>query len=110
MFEHFEKIMAQADAFVHDLLVNEPSGHDYEHVLRVVKMADMLSNEYKCDKEIVLITAYLHDVDDPKVFKFFEEKHEHLNSFFQRLIFLITAKIKFVRQLTTLHMVQFQRV
>ena len=46
----------------------EASGHDYFHTYRVYKNAEMLVNNIpEADKEICLLGAILHDVDDDKI-------------------------------------------
>lgn len=62
-----------AEQKVKELLGDEKSGHDFEHVNRVVKLAMKFA---KAEKEngdsinlpVVVLTALLHDVDDYKVF------------------------------------------
>lgn len=93
MIESVDEVLSAADNYVHELLLNESSGHDYEHTLRVVRMADILSREYECDRLVVLLAAYLHDVDDPKVFESNEKEHKHLFAFFQQLILRMFARI-----------------
>ena len=44
------------------------SGHDYEHINRVVENAKrILEFEKKADEDVVLLSAILHDVDDYKL-------------------------------------------
>ena len=46
----------------------EASGHDYFHTYRVYKNAEMLANKMpEADKELCLLGAILHDVDDDKI-------------------------------------------
>lgn len=46
----------------------EASGHDYFHTYRVFKNSEMLLNNLpEADKEICLLGAILHDVDDDKI-------------------------------------------
>lgn len=53
---------------VENIFKNDSSGHDYFHTLRVYKNALKISNNEKCDRRIVSISALLHDVDDVKLF------------------------------------------
>lgn len=56
------------EEFVQKKLINDCSGHDFMHVQRVVNMALKLSNQVPAsDKDIVLLSAYLHDIIDEKV-------------------------------------------
>ena len=44
------------------------SGHDWEHIKRVVENAKMiLEKEKSADRDVVLLSAILHDVDDYKL-------------------------------------------
>lgn len=54
--------------YVKDFFEGEASGHDYFHTFRVYKNAEMLANNMpEADKEICLLGAILHDVDDDKI-------------------------------------------
>ncbi|MFI3241288.1 MAG: HD domain-containing protein [Alphaproteobacteria bacterium] len=47
---------------------NEKTGHDFEHIKRVYTNAkNILKSETSADEFIVLMSALLHDVDDPKM-------------------------------------------
>lgn len=47
---------------------NDNSGHDIDHIKRVVKNAEMiLKEENKADKDVVILSAILHDIDDYKL-------------------------------------------
>ncbi len=54
-------------AAVEALLCNEGSGHDWQHISRVVHTAEKLAKEEGANLPVVLLSAYLHDVDDRKV-------------------------------------------
>ena len=43
------------------------SGHDFEHVMRVYKLARHIANVEKCDLKIVSIAALVHDIGDYKL-------------------------------------------
>lgn len=63
----------KVEAAVIKLLGGEKSGHDYEHVNRVVKLALRFARSEKengdnVNVEVVVLTALLHDVDDYKIF------------------------------------------
>jgi uncharacterized protein len=57
---------AVADA-VEAMLSNEGSGHDWQHIRRVVYAADKLARAEGANLKVVVLSAYLHDVDDRKV-------------------------------------------
>ncbi|MBQ7285428.1 MAG: HD domain-containing protein [Alphaproteobacteria bacterium] len=50
------------------LLVQDNTGHGFEHVERVCKTALRLAMQENADVEIVALAALLHDVDDYKLF------------------------------------------
>ena len=54
---------------IKELFVNEYSGHDYWHSLRVLNNAEKIAKTEQCDAYIVMIAALLHDADDRKVFE-----------------------------------------
>jgi uncharacterized protein len=63
----------KVEAAVIKLLGGEKSGHDYEHINRVVKLALRFARSEKengdnVNVEVVVLTALLHDVDDYKIF------------------------------------------
>ena len=53
---------------VRSLFAEDASGHDVWHTLRVCRMAMRIAESETCNKEIVMLGALLHDVDDPKLF------------------------------------------
>ena len=50
------------------LLKDEDSGHNMDHVMRVLSLAQRFAKEEKADKKNVSLIALLHDVDDYKIF------------------------------------------
>lgn len=59
--------MAAADKYIRHELADDRGGHDYLHVLRVVKLTRKIQKHEKGDLFVTLLAAYLHDLDDPKV-------------------------------------------
>ena len=54
--------------FVKEFFEGEASGHDYFHTYRVFKNTEMLlKNLPEADREVCLLGAILHDVDDDKI-------------------------------------------
>ncbi|MGI6713882.1 MAG: HD domain-containing protein [Bacilli bacterium] len=67
-----KNIINEARKLVFRQLQDEPSGHDYEHVARVVFMAKKLATHYPLSKQqkfILELSAWLHDLDDRKLEK-----------------------------------------
>ena len=61
-------LMNKAFDFMKECLEKDNSGHGVEHIKRVVKNAEMiLDGEKNADKEVVMLSAILHDVDDYKL-------------------------------------------
>lgn len=58
----------QAKLLVEEVLKNDNSGHGMEHINRVIFLAEEIAENENCDKDIVYLTALLHDVDDYKLF------------------------------------------
>ncbi len=60
--------------FVKLKLQNEHTGHDWYHVERVWKLAKRLQEEESGDREIIELSALLHDLGDYKKYEFNEIK------------------------------------
>lgn len=50
------------EIYVKGKLKNEKSGHDFEHVKRVLRNALKISENYKVDKEVLILSCLLHDI------------------------------------------------
>ena len=50
------------------MLGEDKGGHGIDHVDRVVKLAGAFADSERADKQVVLLAALLHDVDDYKIF------------------------------------------
>ena len=53
---------------VYELLKNDDSGHNFEHISRVLNLSLKFALKENADKDIVSLVALLHDVDDYKLF------------------------------------------
>ena len=53
---------------VYDLLYNDDTGHDIEHIDRVLRLSLIFSENEKAHNYIVSLIALLHDIDDYKLF------------------------------------------
>ena len=62
-------IISEALKYIEELFKENADGHDAAHTMRVYKNAERLAEFYpESDKEIILLSALLHDVDDHKLF------------------------------------------
>lgn len=59
-----EKVKIQ----VYELMFNDESGHDFNHIERVFNMSRKFAKLENADEVIVSLIALLHDVDDYKLF------------------------------------------
>jgi len=53
---------------VYNLLSNDDSGHDIDHINRVLDLSLKFCKKENANKEVVSLLALLHDVDDYKIF------------------------------------------
>ena len=61
------ELLDKAYLFVKELLKNDYTGHDIEHINRVLNISKEITNKVNCDKFIVELSIILHDIDDYKV-------------------------------------------
>lgn len=52
--------------FVKEKLEGAEAGHDWFHIERVWKLAAKIAETEDCDREVVALSALLHDIADPK--------------------------------------------
>lgn len=62
-----EKQIESIRNFSYQKMVTDHTGHNFDHIERVIKMATRIAKEEKTDKLITLGAAYLHDVADDKL-------------------------------------------
>ena len=62
------KIIKEVEKYVDKLLKDDDSGHDMQHINRVLKLSLYFAEKEKANKEVVSLIALLHDVDDHKLF------------------------------------------
>ena len=74
----------KALAYARSLQEKDASGHDYFHVLRVVKLAQRIASVESADPELVGLIAALHDVDDRKLSPETCENLDHARTFLHR--------------------------
>jgi uncharacterized protein len=65
-------------AFVKDELSFDHSGHNFSHIERVVKNAEMLIKHEGGNRKIIITACYLHDIIDSKLFDDIEKQKEKI--------------------------------
>lgn len=60
-------LLKKAEAFAREVFAGDASGHDIDHTLRVLHMAQRIAAEEGADEQLVQLAALLHDVDDRKI-------------------------------------------
>ena len=70
-----DAIISAAIEYIIQLFVGNSGGHDYEHSMRVYRLAMLIAENEKCDRTVVALAALLHDVDDYKMFSTYDNAH-----------------------------------
>ena len=64
-----EQVFNRIIEFLKDELGVDSSGHSIDHAMRVYRLAKAISKKEGGDERIILISALVHDVIDPKLFQ-----------------------------------------
>ncbi|WP_027374642.1 MULTISPECIES: HD domain-containing protein [Chryseobacterium] len=86
--------------FVKEKLEGAEAGHDWFHIERVWKLARKIAETENCDKDVVELSALLHDIADPKfhngdetiapkISREFLEKQNVTNETIEKVLFVI---------------------
>src|SRR5262249_62058243 len=62
-----KSLLEQAEAFAHEALAGDASGHDWWHAARVRALARTIAREEGADTLVCELAALLHDVADDKI-------------------------------------------
>lgn len=81
--------LSQVINYTKEKLGHEKTGHDFLHVQRVAHLADTIiqQDQLSVNREVVLSSAYLHDVIDDKVVTDVAQAIDELTAFLQSINF-----------------------
>ena len=74
----------EAIDFVKEIFAGDGSGHDFDHTMRVYRMALKIAEREGAAVKVVSLAALLHDVDDRKISPETCEKKERAVSFLRK--------------------------
>ena len=74
----------KAKVFAKEIFAGDGSGHDFDHTMRVYRMAMGIAAEEGADAEVVGLAALLHDVDDHKLSPNTAETKENAVTFLRK--------------------------
>jgi uncharacterized protein len=70
----------EVELFAIEKLITEITAHDFEHTLRVMKIATNIGNLLSADIEVIQIASLMHDIIDKKVSKNVAQSKEEIIS------------------------------
>jgi uncharacterized protein len=80
-----QEVLRQTEQWVKTKLEKDASGHDYWHIKRVVQLAGRIAEQEKCDIFVCEMAAWLHDMNDEKLFPNINKAEEDIFLLFQEL-------------------------
>ena len=64
---NYDNIIAKIKSYIKELFINERTGHDYYHAMRVKSVADKIVDKEGGNRLIIDIACLLHDAIDDKI-------------------------------------------
>lgn len=77
-------MIEKAIVYAKSVFAGDASGHDFDHTMRVYRMATRIAQEEGADLRIVQLAALLHDADDRKLSPETYENKDNAVSFLQK--------------------------
>lgn len=77
--------LEEIEAYTIKILSGDKTGHDMDHIYRVVRLTEQLALVESCSLFIVKAGAFLHDVIDDKLIKDEKEAYQNVVSFLKKI-------------------------
>jgi len=106
----YEEQLSKIKQYSHSKMIHDSTGHNFDHIQRVVKTATRILKEENADSLITLAAAYLHDVADDKLVSNPDQLEEEIRVFLRSIDFseeqiretlYITHNLSFSKSLST---------